>query len=215
MAHKVLIIRNDDLGWGELAQAIRRLPEMEIVGDTLDTQEAGRIAQAHQPSLILAPAVSGSRLLLPSLNEMQRTHSPTSKVVIFCGQWNPIYLTHFLGGGIVGFFRWSDLTISLLPMCLLLVASGNIGLGSWVVTQDVLAAMGGMLAFPATGQQFSQRERQVLTLLSQGFTREDIARQLNVSVVTIKREIAELQTKLQAPNSFILGVQAARRGLVQ
>jgi DNA-binding NarL/FixJ family response regulator len=52
-------------------------------------------------------------------------------------------------------------------------------------------------------------------LLAQGFTREDIARQLQVSVVTIKREIAELQSKLQAPNSFVLGVQAARRGLVQ
>src|SRR5215217_5660052 len=148
MAHKVLIIRNDDLGWGELALAIHRLPEMEIVGDTVDTQEASRIAEAHQPSLILAPAVSGSRLLLPELNEMQHTLSPTSKVVVFCGNWNPTYLTHFPGGGIVGFFRWSDLTISLLPMCLLLVASGNIGMGSWVVTQDVLAAMGGQLEFP-------------------------------------------------------------------
>jgi DNA-binding NarL/FixJ family response regulator len=214
MAHKVLILRNDDLGWGELAQAIMRLPEMEVVGDTLEIQEVSRIVEAHQPSLILAPAVSGGRLLLPQLNEIQRTLSPASKVVIFCGQWNPTYLTHFPGGGIVGFFRWSDLTISLLPMCLLLVASGNIGMGSWVVTQDVLAAMGGMLAFPNAGQQFSSREREVLTLLSQGFTREDIARQLGVSVVTIKREIAELQTTLHAPNPFVLGVQAAVRGLV-
>ena len=213
--HKVLLIRNDDLGWGELAQAIRQLPAMVIVGDTMNTDEGVDLATTHQPSLILAAATVNGEVILALLNQLQREHSPRSKVVIFCNHWDPSYLLHFPGGGIVGFFRWSDLTISLLPMCLLLVATGNIGLGSWIVTQDVLTAMSGMLQVPEPVPGVSQRDRAILDLLARGLTREEIARDLSLSLGTVKRQIAMLEDKLEAPNAFVLGLQAVRHGLLR
>jgi DNA-binding NarL/FixJ family response regulator len=58
------------------------------------------------------------------------------------------------------------------------------------------------------------REREVLRLLGAGLTREQIARSTNQSLRTVVRIITRLEEKLDAPCPFVLGVKAARLGLV-
>lgn len=59
-----------------------------------------------------------------------------------------------------------------------------------------------------------QVDRDVLMLLTSGATDDAIARQLQVSVRTVRRRIATLMTALDARTRFQAGVQAQRRGLL-
>lgn len=65
----------------------------------------------------------------------------------------------------------------------------------------------------ATAQEGSARE-QILELLVMGAKDETIARQLGVSLRTVRRRIAEFMDEVGATTRFQAGMEAARRGLV-
>jgi len=66
---------------------------------------------------------------------------------------------------------------------------------------------------PVRDAQVDER-RQVLELLTLGSKDESIARQLGVSLRTVRRRVAELMGELDSGTRFQAGVEAARRGLL-
>ena len=60
----------------------------------------------------------------------------------------------------------------------------------------------------------TSREHEVLRLLAQGLTREQIARETALSLRTVMRIITRLEEKLDAPCPFLLGMNATRLGLI-
>jgi DNA-binding CsgD family transcriptional regulator len=60
--------------------------------------------------------------------------------------------------------------------------------------------------------ELTSRERQLLTLLSAGSTDEAAASQLNISVRTVRRIVADIMNRLGARSRFQAGVKAADRG---
>ncbi|MFJ9640068.1 LuxR C-terminal-related transcriptional regulator [Streptomyces sp. NPDC101178] len=64
------------------------------------------------------------------------------------------------------------------------------------------------------GSPLTSPERAVLDLLTEGFTDEAIARQLGVSVRTVRRVTADLMQRLGARSRFEAGVLAAGKGWV-
>lgn len=69
------------------------------------------------------------------------------------------------------------------------------------------------IAIPLNHQPDHDADR-VLMLLAQGFKDEAIASQLNMSLRTVRRRIAELMESLGADSRFQAGVEAVRRGLL-
>ena len=60
----------------------------------------------------------------------------------------------------------------------------------------------------------TSREHEVLRLLAQGLTREQIATETALSLRTVMRIITRLEEKLDAPCPFLLGMNATRLGLI-
>nr|WP_240522031.1 helix-turn-helix transcriptional regulator [Amycolatopsis vastitatis] len=60
--------------------------------------------------------------------------------------------------------------------------------------------------------RLSDRERQLLTLLTAGYTDESAAVRLGVSVRTVRRMVAGIMDRLGARSRFQAGVKAADRG---
>lgn len=69
------------------------------------------------------------------------------------------------------------------------------------------------LTSPSPDAQVDER-RQLLELLTLGTKDESIARQLGVSLRTVRRRVAELMDELDAGTRFQAGMEAARRGLL-
>jgi DNA-binding CsgD family transcriptional regulator len=64
----------------------------------------------------------------------------------------------------------------------------------------------------AVGQDLSDRDRRIVTLMAAGATDDAIARRLGLSRRTVVRRVAVLQGQLGATTRFQAGVQAAQRG---
>lgn len=76
----------------------------------------------------------------------------------------------------------------------------------WASARDVGAPR------PAAGVAMSDTEQEVLRLLAAGATDEAVARQLGVSVRTVRRHTAGLMTRFQARSRFELGVRLTQQG---
>jgi DNA-binding CsgD family transcriptional regulator len=79
---------------------------------------------------------------------------------------------------------------------------------------DPLAGPGPVQPAAPRRDQPSSQERDLLRLLGQGLTDASAARQLGVSLRTVRRMMAELMARLDARSRFEAGIRAAERGWV-
>jgi DNA-binding NarL/FixJ family response regulator len=67
---------------------------------------------------------------------------------------------------------------------------------------------------PATGSPLSEREQEVLRLVADGLTNEQIALRLIVSVHTVHRHVANIRLKLNQPSRGAAASYALRHELI-
>ncbi|WP_099237932.1 LuxR C-terminal-related transcriptional regulator [Synechococcus sp. BDU 130192] len=95
---------------------------------------------------------------------------------------------------------------------------GNCDVG--INTQEAVHQIRLTLPYGATTQVYkskeslSQRERQVLALLTKGLRDRDIAQQLHISESTVKFHLNRTLSKLQAKNRYQAIYQATKQGLI-
>jgi DNA-binding NarL/FixJ family response regulator len=65
------------------------------------------------------------------------------------------------------------------------------------------------------GAELTEREREILDLLARGLSNADIARQLTISVHTVRNHVANLSAKLGAHSKLEVLSIAVREGLVE
>ena len=63
-------------------------------------------------------------------------------------------------------------------------------------------------------EKLSQREREVLKLIAEGFKNKEIAEDLCISLKTVEKHRANLMKKLDLHNAAALTVYAVQKGLV-
>ena len=66
----------------------------------------------------------------------------------------------------------------------------------------------------AVNNQLTNREREVLCLLTSGHTDRRIAESLTISPRTVNRHISNIFVKLDVPSCAAAAVQAVRNGLI-
>jgi len=109
---------------------------------------------------------------------------------------------------------------ALVPRARLVALEGELHL-PWLGDRDaVLAAVTAFLdehdppRAPSADGPLSLREREVLRLVADGLTDEEIARRLIVSPHTVHRHVANIRTKLRQPSRAAAAAHAARAGLI-
>jgi len=80
--------------------------------------------------------------------------------------------------------------------------------------EDITSPRSSSTDAPDTQYPITERERGVLQQLAEGLTQEQIANRGGMSVRTVKRIVAALHEKLNAPSPVALGAQAVRLGLM-
>ncbi len=100
------------------------------------------------------------------------------------------------------------ITIAELAASIFSVAAG----GNVFTTTDLKALASRNDA--SVGATLTGREREVLALLGEAATAEDIARQLHLSINTVRKHIAAVLTKLHANSQLEAVITAQRAGLI-
>lgn len=195
---------------------IEKQPGFEVVGEAGDGNEVLARASALQPDLVLLdinmPGLDGLAAL-PKL----RQAAPNSRVLMLTMHDDVSYLQEALRAGASGYVLKRAVDSELL-MAIQAVMRGETYVHS-AMTQKLLQKMEADAAPAATEADpwaaLSDRERDVLRLVALGYTNQEVADELFLSVKTVETYRARGMEKLGLQTRAQLVKSALKRGLLE
>ena len=202
-----------------LRQALRSLleaqPNLEVVGEAINGRDAVEIAEQMMPDVVLMDMV------MPGLNGIDATRqilkrSPGTRVLILTAYLEDERLLQALRAGASGYVvKNSDL--DELVLAIQSVHRGNTYFSS-AVSEELAVNEVLLQAKQPDGKTgydlLTNREREVLQLIAEGLSNQQIADVLVISVKTVEAHRSHIMTKLHAKHRTDLIRYAIRRGLI-
>jgi DNA-binding NarL/FixJ family response regulator len=189
-------------------------PAFKIVGEAQDGRDAVRCVEKLSPDLMLMdlsmPRMSG----MDAIREIKKRF-PETKVIALTVHKTEEYLLTTLQAGADGYVL-KDATHKELVMAINNVMEGKPYLSPGVSEKVIEGYLEGKESSQAVSSwdTLSQREREVLKLIAEGFKNKEIAEELCISFKTVEKHRANLMKKLDLHNAAALTVYAVEKGLV-
>jgi two-component system response regulator NreC len=189
-------------------------PDMEVVAEAPDAEKAVQAARETRPDVALLdltmPGAGGMR----ALQEMARNCRKT-RVLVLTMHDDPAYLRSVLAAGASGYLLKRTVDSELLAAIRAVHRGGTFVDPSLanVLVQDVLAKKGTKARPMRPGNILSGREQQVLKFVAQGYSSQQIAKRVFVSVKTVETYRARIADKLGLRTRSELVRYAIRMGL--
>ena len=191
-------------------------PDIEIVGEAATGAEAVQLVTATRPDVVLMdirmPDGDG---LWATEQIVQRADLADTHIVIVTTFELDEYVGRAIRAGASGFLV-KDTEPDEFIRAVRVVAAGD-ALLSPGVTKRLLERISGELREAPDASQLSvitEREREVLALVGQGLTNEEIGKELYLSPLTAKTHVSRIMSKLAARDRVQLVVIAYETGLV-
>jgi DNA-binding NarL/FixJ family response regulator len=178
---------------------------IEIVGRASDGQEALALIEAHQPHVALVD-VRMPRLSGIEVAQKAATVAPNTSIVFYTAYGDRALLSEALDVGARGF------VLKEAPLYDLVRAVERVAAGDAYV-DPVLA---GVLVSAQTEKipSLTQREREVLRLLADGLSNEEIGKRLFISPETVRTHVRKAMAKLEADTRTQAVAKALRQSLI-
>jgi len=216
MSPKVRIVIAED--HTILREGLRSLlssnPNFEIVGEAKDGREAIRCVEKLKPDLILTD------LSMPRMNGMEaikeiKRESPATKVLVLTVHKAEEYILATFRAGADGYIL-KDSTHSELVMAVRKVLGGQHYISPEISEKVIEGYLEGKktLKSRTSWETLTQREREILKLIAEGYKNKEIADDLCISVKTVEKHRANLMEKLDLHNIQALTTFAIERGIV-
>jgi DNA-binding NarL/FixJ family response regulator len=189
-----------------LAALLDRQQDMSAVGEAGTADQAVSKARALQPDVILLDVVMPRKSGFDVLPELSKV-APNARVIMLSMQTNPSAIRQALITGAAGYVA------KHAPESDLLSAIRRVANGSRYVDPE----LGGDLVVSdaaALTEPISERERDVLFLLALGYTNQEIAAMLYISVRTVETHRAHIMQKLNLETRAELVLYALANGLI-
>ena len=190
---------------------------LEAVADFLESEGIRVAGRAHDGTEALAkieslrPQIALLDLRMPGAGgieiaqQVSRSH-PETAIVLYTGYGDRAQLTEALDAGVRGF------VLKEAPLEDLVRAVKSVARGETYV-DPVLA---GLLAAGLSREQtaLTQREREVLRLLADGLSNEEIGKRLFISAETVRTHVRKAMDKLDADTRTQAVAKAIRQSLI-
>lgn len=215
MSVTILIAEDDPLLRAFLTDVLAGHPEIRVLGSVGDGREVLAAANRLKPQIVLLdlhlPGLAGLKVL----ELLLESENPPRVLVLSGDEANETQLEAARGGA-KGFLPKSQ-AISKLADAIQAVASGGMWFAPQVVEQIFneyprLVRRTQQMDRPV--DQLSAREREVLICVARGMTNQQIARELFMSLSTVKVHLHNVFQKLNLPNRTEAAVFAVREGLL-
>lgn len=198
-----------------LKMMLNAQPDMEVVGEASDGRQAITETQRLQPDIILMD------ITMPEMNGIEATRQikklvPESRILILTMHEHDEYVFQALRAGASGYMLKEAADTELIS-ALHIIQSGQFYLSP--MAQSVL--VGDYLQRVRTGEEkdsyssLTEREREILKLIAEGYTNNQIAERLVISPKTVDTHRTHIMDKLNLHSRAELVKYAMRRGLLE
>jgi DNA-binding NarL/FixJ family response regulator len=189
-----------------IAAFIEREDDITVVGEADSADQAVIKARALQPDVILLDVVMPRKSGFEAVPELHAA-APEARVIMLSMQTNPSSIRKALNAGAAGFLAKHASEADLLD------AIRRVAAGSRYV-DPALAGDLVVLDSAALTEPLSERERDVMFMLALGYTNQEVAEQLYISVRTVDTHRAHLMRKLNLRTRAELVLYALANGLI-
>jgi DNA-binding NarL/FixJ family response regulator len=214
---EVLLADDQALVRGGFRALLDAEDDIAVVGEAGDGRQAVSLTRQKKPDVVLMD------IRMPGLDGLQATREVASdaalvdvRIVILTTFELDEYVFEALRSGASGFLVKDTEPVDLLA-AVRLVASGE-ALLSPSVTRRVIEEFASRAKQPPPSEaldELTEREREVMALVAEGLSNEEIADRLVVSPATAKTHVSRAMVKLGARDRAQLVVLAYEHGLVR
>ncbi len=211
---RVLIADDHSLVREGISAFLRMCDDIEVVGEAADGKEAIEKTKKLHPDVILLD------ISMPVLGGIEATYEikkldPEAKVLILTQYDDSEYVSRLLKAGVSGYILKHAVGTDLIS-AIRAVAKGEAYLYSSIATKVVGGYLGKEEArFEDPYELLTDREKQVLKLIAEGYTHKEIASLLNISVKTVIAHQTNISEKLDIHTKAGLIKFAIRKGIIR
>ena len=208
---RVLLADDHTLVRAGFRALLTSLGGIQVVAEAGDGHEVLQLIEAHNPDLVLMD------IAMPGLNGLEATahlakEFPTVRVIILSMHANAEYVRRAFGAGALGYLI-KDASASEFELAIRAVSQGETYVCS-VAAKYNLARKERQINAVGSLEHLTPRQREVLKLIAQGYTTQEIAQLLNISVKTAETHRTELMDRLDLHDVAGLVRFAIRTGLL-
>ena len=203
---RVLIVDDHQMVREGLRYLLTRAPDLDVVGEAANGSEAVALVNTLSPDVVLMD------LAMPVMNGAEATarirdEAPCVQVVVLTGDGGSPLVEAALEDGAISCLL-KDTQSEALTQAVRDAAAGKgkvAGVALDAIQERRRACPGGEL---------TRREREVLGLLAEGLSNQQIAAGLGVRVGTVRQHVGNILAKLGAPNRTTAAILALERSIV-
>jgi NarL family two-component system response regulator LiaR len=185
-------------------------PGMEVAGEAADGAEAVRKAQTLQPDVILLDMMMPRKGGLEAINEIM-DEDPGARILVLTSFSHDDKVFPAIKAGALGYLLKNASPQALLQ------AIRDVDRGEPTMSPDIASKLMRELRrtsdLPPTEEPLTEREVDVLRLVAQGLTNQEIAESLIIGVGTVRTHVSNNLAKLHIANPTQAALYALREGL--
>ncbi|WP_417830713.1 response regulator [Terasakiella sp.] len=203
---RVLLVDDHPLVLDGIRSRLEDDPEIMIVGEAGNGEEALQIATERKPDIVLMD------INMPVLNGIEAAGKfaellPDIRLLMLTMHDSREYITKVLKAGAKGYIL-KDVSSSEMLIAIKAVYQGKTYYSSGVT--DILVNESSKKEVPLT-----DREKTILQLLAEGNSNKHVARELDISVRTVETHRRNIKRKLEVKTSAGLVKYAIENGIVE
>jgi two-component system, NarL family, nitrate/nitrite response regulator NarL len=211
MPERIRVLAADDhpLYRASVVRAIREHPQLELVGEAADGREALALIREHRPHVALVdlrmPSLDGNGVIDALLAERSET-----RVLLLSGDLESGAVYTAVERGAAGVLS------KLTGAQELMDAVMAVARGETVIAAEAQGAIASEIRLRSQDDRpvLTDREREILVRMAEGDSIPDTARQLHLSVSTVKTHVEHLYRKLGVSDRAAAVASAMRRGIL-
>jgi DNA-binding NarL/FixJ family response regulator len=217
MAFKTRILIADDhaLVRQGIASFLHMSDAYEVVGEAADGVEAIQCVKKHKPDIVLMD------ISMPKLGGLEATVEikkidPAIKILVLTQYEDTVYIRRFFKAGASGYLLKKAVGLELLA-AIETVMSGRMYVDPSIASSMVDGYLGLQKGEPAedTYDLLTDREKQVLKLIAEGYTQKEAADILSISVKTVVTHQTNISEKLKIHTRAGLIKFAIQKGIIK
>ena len=208
---KIMLVDDHRLVRAGLRRVLQEVADMSVVAEASKGEDALELARQTNPDVVLMdinmPGIGG---LECTRRLLQR--SPSTKVIAVSMHLEEPYPSRFLAGGAAGYLSKDSAADEVVSAIRRVYAGGH------YVAADVAGNLAASLVRGASNspfEQLSQRETQVMLMVTKGYGTQEISDRLHLSPKTVSTYRYRLFEKLNVTNDVELTRMAMRYGLLE
>ncbi len=205
---RVITVDDQELVRSGIRLMLRAFDDIELVGEASSGAQSLRLCEELRPDVVLMD------VRMPNMDGVTATRTirrqyPDTQVLVLSVYHSSDLVTEAMQAGAIGYVMKNASREELVKA----VRAANQGRTtlSPEAASDLVASSGS----PSTviGDDLSDRERQVLSMLAKGMRNSQIAKEINKSPYTVRHYVSEVIAKLGAKNRAEAAAIAVKHGL--